>query len=91
MTTQGVRFAVSLEQQLGRSLLVALPRAQLTIEGSIAPATHGFAAHFRVTDRDGVRSSRGAIESRRAGVAREAHSQEERPVPGRIHLGIGAA
>jgi hypothetical protein len=49
----GPELAEQVEAQLGRPVLVALPQAQLTVEGSVAPEAEGFRVYLRLSNRDG--------------------------------------
>jgi hypothetical protein len=62
--SSGPELALQLEAQVGRAILVALPRAELTVEGSIRASPGGFATRFRLIDR------RGTIRGEREVVAR---------------------
>ncbi len=49
----GPELAEHVEVQLGRPVLVALPQAQLTVEGSVAAEAQGYRVYLRLADRDG--------------------------------------
>lgn len=49
----GPELAERVEAQLGRPVLVALPQAQLTVEGFVAPEPQGYRVYLRLADRDG--------------------------------------
>jgi hypothetical protein len=49
----GPELAKNVEAQLGRPILVALPQAQLNVEGSVAAAEAGYHVHLRLSDPSG--------------------------------------
>jgi hypothetical protein len=50
----GPELAKGVEAQLGREILVALPQAQLNVEGSVALAERGYHVHLRLSDPSGT-------------------------------------
>jgi hypothetical protein len=52
--TAGPELATELEQYLGRPVLVALSRAELSVEGAISAAADGFEAHLALIEPSGV-------------------------------------
>ncbi|HMI91022.1 MAG TPA: hypothetical protein VK509_06640, partial [Polyangiales bacterium] len=49
----GPELAKRVEAQLGREILVALPQAQLNVEGSVELADRGYRVHLRLSDPNG--------------------------------------